>query len=260
MHQAGVAHEIGDMNRIKAIGFDLFNTLITADPHALKDALGRLTGSLARAGIDPGYEEFKEAYREAALGFIKRANRTGRETHNRFWISEALGKIGYRIGPYDPRIGRAIDAYFSAFLDFCHPFPWTLEMLGTLRQRWPLGLLSNFTHAPAAFRIIDHLRLRPFFQVVLISGRTGFRKPHPAGFIRLVESLGVEGKEILYVGDDPEADINGALRAGLYPVRCIWGRGGKALLPPGAVSEEVEIEDKNVPEVSTWKELLRLLP
>ena len=34
------------MKHIKAVGFDLFNTLITMEPVALKDALGRLTSSV----------------------------------------------------------------------------------------------------------------------------------------------------------------------------------------------------------------------
>jgi len=100
-------------------------------------------------------------------------------------------------------------------------------MLETLKGKYRLGLLSNFTHAPAALRIIDHMGLSPFFDVVLISGQIGYRKPHPSVFRRLVESLCVNGGETLYVGDDPEADINGALRAGLQPVWFTYARGKK---------------------------------
>ena len=39
------------MNRIKAVGFDLFNTLITVEPHALDDAENRLTRSLKQSGL-----------------------------------------------------------------------------------------------------------------------------------------------------------------------------------------------------------------
>jgi len=247
------------MNQIKAIGFDLFNTLITAEPDALRDALTRLTGSLAQTGLYPEFEQFKKAYREAALRFIKAANEEGRETHNRFWISAALQTLGYDIGPDDPRISPAIDAYFSAFLDFCHPIPGTIEMLEILKGRYPLGLLSNFTHAPAAVKIIDHMGLSPFFDVVLISGEIGYRKPHPLVFRRLIESLGMDAGETLYVGDDPEADINGALRAGLQPVWFTYACGKKSPLSPGAVSDQVEIADDDVPVISTWKELFFLL-
>ncbi len=247
------------MNQIKAIGFDLFNTLITWEPGALSDALTRLAGSLAQMGLCPEYEQFKKAYLKAALGFIKRANKEGKETHNRFWISAALQTMGYDIGPDDPRISPAVDAYFSTFLDFCHPIPGTIEMLETLKGEYRLGLLSNFTHAPAALKIIDHVGLGPYFDVVLISGQIGYRKPHALTFNRLIESLGVDGGDVLYVGNDPEADINGALRAGLQPVWLTYALGKKNLLPPGAESDQVEIEDDKVPVISTWKELFLLL-
>jgi len=68
----------------------------------------------------------------------------------------------------------------------------------------------------------------------------------------------VNGSETLYVGDDPEADINGALRAGLQPIWFTYARGKKNLLPPGAVSDQVKIEDDNVPLISAWKELFSL--
>jgi len=167
------------MNQIKAIGFDLFNTLITAEPGALSDALTRLTGSLAQTGICPEYEPFKKAYREAALQFIKRANVEGKETHNRFWISAALKTLGYDIGPDDPRISPAIEAYFSTFLDFCHPIPGTIEMLETLKGEYRLGLLSNFTHAPAAFKIIDHTLFFVFIANKIFTA-------HNTGFIKIV--------------------------------------------------------------------------
>ena len=246
------------MNQIKAVGFDLFNTLITAEPGAFNDALTRLTGCLAETGICPDYGQFKNAYREAALRFMKQANEEGRETHNRFWISAALKTLGYDIGPDDPRISPAIDAYFSAFLDFCHLVPDTMETLETLKGEYRLGLLSNFTHAPAALKIIDHMGLSSFFNVVLISGQIGYRKPHPIVFSRLIESLSVDADEVLYVGDDAEADINGALRAGVQPIWFTYARDKKNLLPPGAISDKVEIEDDNVSVISNWEELFSL--
>ena len=39
------------MNGIKAVGFDLFNTLITVEPHALHHAVNVLSGSLQEEGI-----------------------------------------------------------------------------------------------------------------------------------------------------------------------------------------------------------------
>lgn len=247
------------MNSLKAIGFDLFNTLIVAEPGALDQAMWRLVGTLVRHGLSIELAPFKKAYRNAALHFIRETRKDGIETHNRFWIRAALEKAGYSLTPDDPRIASGIDAYFSAFLDFCHPIPDTHAMLDRLRGAYRLGLLSNFTHAPAALKLIDHLGLTGFFDAILISGEMGFRKPHPLVFEKLTASLGVDRKEILYVGDDVEADISGALGAGIQPVWFIYARDMGSPLPPGAGSEPGAIPDGSVPEISTWEGLFSLV-
>ena len=77
------------MNHISAIGFDLFNTLITVEPQTLIDAIERLIQGLKKGGLHLDEESFKKAYRESAISFIEEAKQNGLETHNRFWISSA---------------------------------------------------------------------------------------------------------------------------------------------------------------------------
>jgi len=132
-------------------------------------------------------------------------------------------------------------------------------MLGILRDVYSLGLLTNFTHGPAAREIINRLGLTPFFDVVLISGELGYRKPHPLVFRHLIEHLGVEKDQILYVGDDPEPDISGAQKAGLQPVLTTYVRDNNLPLAPGIAFRGTEELDSKVPRISKWKELLALL-
>jgi putative hydrolase of the HAD superfamily len=246
------------MDKIKAIGFDLFNTLITADNQALIDAMGRLTQSLRQSGLALELDAFKKAHREAALRFIKETRQHGKETHNRFWISAALETQGHILPPDDPIIAKAVEAYFSAFPEHIQLIPGTREMLGTLKGRYRLGLLSNFTHAPAAKAVIDSVGLTPFFDVLIISGELGYCKPHPLVFRRLIEQLGVKKGQILFVGDDPLPDITGALQAGLQPVWMTYVRDKHIPLSPSA-SSEAEVVDSNVPVISTWQDLFDLL-
>lgn len=247
------------MDPIKAIGFDLFNTLIIADPNALKEAVDRLTRSLHASGLHIDYEPFRQAHREAATRFIKEAQQEGRETHNRFWISAALGRLGYSIPPEDLRIAKAVDAYFSAFFRYYHLIPGTQEMLRKLKEIYRIGLLSNFTHAPAARELIDRLGLAPFFDAVVISDEIGYRKPHPIIFNRFIEELGVEVNQILYVGDDPETDITGALNAGIHPVWMTYVRDHNLPFAPGYLSPPEPGPGTHVPRISTWNDLLTLL-
>ncbi|MCK8602982.1 HAD family hydrolase [Desulfoferrobacter suflitae] len=247
------------MHNIEALGFDLFNTLITVRPDALDAALTRLTDSLEGNGVSLDCEVFRRDHRQAALRFIGETRRDGRETHNRFWISAALQQQGYSIGPDEGTIAEAVEAYFSAFLDYSTLIPGTAEMLANLKAKYPLGLLSNFTHAPAARRILEVLGLMDFFEVILISGAIGYRKPHPVVFGMLAHELRRGCAQIAYVGDDPEPDVEGALRSGMRPIWMTYVRDRKIPFAPGVASEQLQDVDDRVPRISSWPELLALL-
>jgi len=247
------------MPQIKAIGFDLFNTLIVPDSQALPEAMRRLIENLRKSGLFPDQEAFEEAYRESAQRFIEAARQDGRETHNRFWICAALETLGYSLQPDDLRINGSVEAYFSAFPEHCHLIPETKEMLQTLKETYYLGLLSNFTHGPAAREIIEHVGLNPFFDVIVISGEEGFRKPHPLVFHRLVEGLGVEPDQTIYVGDDPEPDLTGAQGAGLRPVWTTYVQNKELPFSLKVSATTPEENHAHVPRISTWQELFELL-
>jgi len=242
-----------------AIGFDLFNTLLTINPVALETALGRLIGLLHEKDIPVEPESFQHAYAAAAIRFIQEARGNGLETHNRFWISAALEQLGYHLSPEDSRIEEAVETYFSAFYPHCELLPGTTHMLEQLSARYPLGLLTNFTHPPAVCKIIDQLALAPFFKTILISGELGYCKPHSSVFSRLVKDLGVQADQILFVGDDPDADVQGAWDAGLQPVltTCVHDKNiasAKTPLSPSRTDSPLD-----VPKISGWEELLSLL-
>ncbi len=247
------------MEHITAIGFDLFNTLVIAEHGALDEAFRRLAGSLEESGLRLEHDGFRQAYRDAAIRFIEETRKKGLETHNRFWISASLETQGYVVSPDDPRIARAVDSYFSAFYEYCHPIAGSMEMLTALGGRYNLGLLSNFTHGPAARGLIDQMGLSQFFPVILISGELGYCKPHPVVFERLAGDLGVEKKELLYIGDDPLLDIHGALNAGIQPVWTTIVQDRIIPYTPGASQGRLESFGNDVPRVSTWDEFLSLL-
>ena len=248
------------MQPIQAIGFDLFNTLITVDTDTMKAAHGMLIASLRESGISLDEATFQHAYRDAVIRFLEESRRSEKETHNRFWICEALHSQGHALSPEDPRVAAAVEAYFSAFYPRVRLIPGTLEMLAELRRHYRLGLLSNFTHGPAAWRILTETGLTPFFDVILISGELGYRKPSPFLFQELAGQLSSENDGVLYVGDDPEADILGALRAGLQPVWTTYAADHQVLHAPLALTREDPAPIPKVPRISGWEDLFRMLP
>ena len=247
------------MKNISAIGFDLFNTLVMAKPDTLTRAFPRLQRSLERDGLHPEEKAFRETYYHTAVKFVKQTREDGKETHNRFWISAALENFGYHVPPDDPRITAAVEAYFSTFYDSCYRVPGARSMLERLKDDYQLGLLSNFTHWPAALEIIDRLELAPFFKVKLISGQLGYRKPHGKVFRELTGGFDAPKDEIMYVGDDVDADVNGALAAGIQPVWFTYVRDKKPPIPMYMAPSETENPHEGVPRVSTWDEFLVLL-
>ena len=150
------------MDNIRAVAFDLFNTLITVDMPSRYSSIDRLLDSLKAQGVAVHADDFMPVYRDVARQFVSEAERLGEETHNGLWVSTALQQLGIDVPPQDPRVGEAVEAYFSAFVDNARPLPGTADMLAALKPRYRLGLLSNLTHGPAARQILDHLNLSSF--------------------------------------------------------------------------------------------------
>ena len=124
------------MQHIQAIGFDLFETLVIVHNLVARDeTMGRLLHSLQSSGFAVAQETFVPLYRAAARRFSEAAHTEGKETHNRFWISAALQDLGYQVEPEDAPIALAVEAYFSAFVDYAAPIPGTVDMLATLKTR-----------------------------------------------------------------------------------------------------------------------------
>ena len=217
------------MEHITAIGFDLFDTLITLENLGFKDAMNRLVQELHGLGFPVISETFLPIYRETASDFMSKAREVGKETHNRFWISAALQRLGYQVAPDDTRTNQVVDAYFSAFLDHAVLLPDTLPTLRTLKRHYRLGLLSNFTHAPLVYQLLKRFGLDDVLDVQLVSGVLGYRKPKPFVFNTLAEQFGVPNAQIAFVGDNLQADIVGAKEAGLWPIHTTYAQHYKTL-------------------------------
>jgi len=60
--------------------------------------------------------------------------------------------------------------------------------------------------------------LSKFFDVIVISGDVGWRKPSPKIFEKALEELHVSDSEAVFVGDAPFHDIAGARHVGMKTV------------------------------------------
>lgn len=91
-------------------------------------------------------------------------------------------------------------------------------VLSQLRYKYKLGLISNFAYPPGLTRTLERFDLAKFFNVIMISGDVGWRKPSSRIFQKALESLGVAASETVFVGDSLLHDIKGAKKVGIRTV------------------------------------------
>jgi len=112
---------------------------------------------------------------------------------------------------------------------FIVPDPQAEPVLAELERRGiPVAVLSNGWNP---LQIVK-ARRAGFGGTVIASADLGVLKPDVAAFAALARELGAEPARCFYVGDDPRADVAGALAAGF---QAVWlddeGKGYPAELP-----------------------------
>ncbi len=92
--------------------------------------------------------------------------------------------------------------------------PNALEILDPLRQRGPLGLITNGNSDEQRDKI-RRCALADYFDPVVISDDLGITKPHPAIFERALAAIGVTAQRAVYIGNSFANDVEGGAAVGL---------------------------------------------
>lgn len=93
------------------------------------------------------------------------------------------------------------------------------DTLAELRSRgYGLGLITNRSNVERFHELLDQMKLRPYFDLILASGEVGIHKPDPGIFFAALEQLAAKAATSVYIGDNYWADVVGARRAGVTPV------------------------------------------
>jgi putative hydrolase of the HAD superfamily len=249
------------MAAVKGIGFDLFGTLVLQERFSFEQCIDALYHSLRTSGFPLEKETFVPTYRQVNRQFMAQATADGRETQNRLWVAGALQVLGHAVEPEDARVEQAVADYFEPFIRSCQLIPDTYDMLQSLAGRYRLGLVSNFTHPAAVEQILGRVGLVGFFDEILISGQLGIRKPHPGVFAELTRRLALAPAEIVFVGDELQADIVGAQKAGMRTVWMTYRQRLKRPSPLGQFLGMDEAAEGIRPDymVTSWSEFLATL-
>jgi len=146
------------------------------------------------------------------------ASRAPRADDDRGWWRELVGRVLDSVAPNES-FDR--DAYFAAlYRHFAEPGVWELypevkDVLGELRRRYQLGIVSNFDGRLRT--LLSQFAILDYFEVFAISSEVGADKPDPFIFEQALKRAGISATEAVHAGDDPLDDWQGAAAAG---IRC----------------------------------------
>ncbi len=141
---------------------------------------------------------------------------TSLERSRRFWHDV------YRVFVRELGIADAdglLDVLYATFTDLANyrVFDDVPPVLERLRDAGiVLGVVSNFEEWLE--QLLEQLGVRSYFAVSVVSGVEGVEKPDPRIFALAMERAGVLPEASVYVGDNPEFDVDPALEAGMFPV------------------------------------------
>ncbi len=122
----------------------------------------------------------------------------------------------------------------EAYLQLCptkpHIFPYALEVLKYLQDRYSLHILTNGFNDVQAIKM-KNAGLSDFFVEVVTSDATGYKKPHPGIFEFMLQKIGAQPEDCVMIGDNLEADMQGAKNA---RIDCIF-------FNPVGIEHQVEV-------------------
>jgi len=207
---------------IKAVSFDIGHTLVRYEnPLNWKSLYGPALRRVLESCALPGGEERIQTGAAILVKYNTREYPRVTEVDSGTVFREILNAWGEPLASAEA----AADAFFSYFQAGAVPYEDAEAVLHYLRATHiKIGALTDVAYGmDRGHALRDIAPILGYFDAVLTSVDVGYRKPHPAGFRRLLEALGVAPREMMYVGDE-EKDIAGANDLGIVSV--LVDRGG----------------------------------
>jgi putative hydrolase of the HAD superfamily len=209
----------------RAVLLDALGTLLSFEPPAPRLRLALRE----RTGIDVGEAAAKAAIR-AEISYYRAHLDDGRDAAS---LADLRARCADAMRPALP-VHLSTELLTEALLDALRFFAYP-DAAPALRALRAAGIrtvvLSNWDHS--LHERLQETGLAELVDGALASAEIGAAKPDGASFEAALELAGTD--DAWHVGDTPEADVAGALAAGLQPILIV--RGG----PPPAVPETVPV-------------------
>lgn len=227
------------------IFFDCFNTLIDEHwPEGDDSGLCQIPQLSVQMGFFRHPSEFLANYR------VIRRRPNGLETRLRERLDYCLRQSS--LSPtisHDSALESMLDHWHASYQTIIRPAPGVERMLARLRGRMKLAVVSNFflDHYPR--QLLQAFGLGHYFEFILDSAATGYRKPDRRIFERALECAGkrpAEAASVLFIGDRVDLDIDPPRALGMSVIHY-------KNTPPGS---PISATPLGVPVLNHWDQLV----
>ncbi|TDD75873.1 YjjG family noncanonical pyrimidine nucleotidase [Flavobacterium caseinilyticum] len=127
-------------------------------------------------------------------------------------LKHSFDAINYLIS--DEEIDVIANDYIRFLPENNHLFEGTMELLDYLKPKYNLHIITN-GFADVQFKKINNSKIGSYFQTITNSEMAGVKKPNPIIFDYALDLANAKKENSVMIGDSLEADVQGALDAGL---------------------------------------------
>ena len=117
----------------------------------------------------------------------------------------------------DDMVYTLADAYIQNLPEHNHLFPGAIEVLEQLKKQYSLHIITNGFREVQRFKM-KNAGLTKYFNTVTDSESVGVKKPNPLIFEKALRDANCDPYMAVMIGDSHEADILGALKAGMHAI------------------------------------------
>lgn len=201
----------------KAIGFDWAYTLVDLREEDDRCPLEKVFAFLRGKQITlPDFEVFLKKSQSLFRSMIE----LSRTTHREARYEEVLQYLLFYFKvPWQRKasLQEILQVYYEEVYREREIFPEVVAVLEQLRKQGVcMGIISNTTNPVFMKELeLESSGLKKYFDFTIYSSGVPFRKPHPSIFELAISHFQLQPSEILFVGDNPSADISGAQGVGM---------------------------------------------
>ena len=238
--------------KIRTVFFDLGNTLLynqRLNSNSIRIACEKLAEAFQAFNYPVHPNELAEKHFQNLMNYYNLREMDYIEHSADIILSHTLEEMGFSHVP-EEHILKSLKAFYASTEANWYLTDYAIDTLELLQnQNLKIGLITNASYAEDIRQLLQKYHLEKYFQSVIISAETGYRKPRQEIFDLALYSLASSPAESVMVGDSFMADIWGAYKKGMHTIwfnrYAVSSQLMLLLCKPDAVTSSL----KNIPDI-----------